>query len=303
VRRSRVAIYLGSSSRHARSVALVLSLTTGYVSPQFHLKYDDFFETVQETQSLPQSKWQQLARFVTATGAPLKEPTSAKVPSTRTTTAAHPRVVPHEDPFGFDFVDLDDAGNEPTDHDPEIEGLPQLLPREQPAPEEPQDPECHRHPNSTHRSTRQPNPPQRYIETAYAVLDVSDAVKDYETQLLAKDPIAFAASKSDPDTLHFNDVMNANDLAEFKKAMLEEVNARTENDHWEVWEKAKVPPAAKIFCQQSGLRGLQVQGTLEHSRWDAKAWRELLGDILSSSELVLDSPLSNPCCAFQVEDS
>ncbi len=28
--------------------------------------------------------------------------------------------------------------------------------------------------------------------------------------------------------------MNANDLEEFKNAMLQEVNAHTENDHWEV---------------------------------------------------------------------
>jgi hypothetical protein len=38
VRRSRVAINLGQSPRHARSVALVLSLLTGYVSAQFPLK-------------------------------------------------------------------------------------------------------------------------------------------------------------------------------------------------------------------------------------------------------------------------
>jgi hypothetical protein len=66
------------------------------------------------------------------------------------------------------------------------------------------------------------------METAYAVLDESDALEDYKMQLLAEDPIAFAASKSDPDTLHFNDAMNADDLAKFKKAMLEEVNAHTE---------------------------------------------------------------------------
>jgi hypothetical protein len=35
--------------------------------------------------------------------------------------------------------------------------------------------------------------------------------------------------------------MNADDSAEFKTAMLKEVNAHTENDHWEVWEKADVP--------------------------------------------------------------
>jgi hypothetical protein len=46
VRRSRIAVYLGLSPRHAQSVALVPNLSTGYVSPQYHLKFDDFFETV-----------------------------------------------------------------------------------------------------------------------------------------------------------------------------------------------------------------------------------------------------------------
>jgi hypothetical protein len=79
------------------------------------------------------------------------------------------------------------------------------------------------------------------------VLDESDAVEDYETQRLAEDPIAFAASTSNPDTLHYNAAMNADDSAEFKKAMLEEVNAHTENGHWEVWEKAEVPADQDIL--------------------------------------------------------
>ena len=39
-------IYLGPSPSHARMVALVLNPRTGHVSPQFHIKFDDFFETV-----------------------------------------------------------------------------------------------------------------------------------------------------------------------------------------------------------------------------------------------------------------
>jgi hypothetical protein len=35
--------------------------------------------------------------------------------------------------------------------------------------------------------------------------------------------------------------MEATDAEEFKMAMLKEVNAHTENDHWEVWSKANIP--------------------------------------------------------------
>ena len=45
--RSRVGIYLGHSPKHARSVALVLNIATGHISPQYHLVFDDDFTTVQ----------------------------------------------------------------------------------------------------------------------------------------------------------------------------------------------------------------------------------------------------------------
>ena len=44
--RSRVGVYVGHSPHHAGSVALVLNLSTGHVSPQFHVVFDDDFSTV-----------------------------------------------------------------------------------------------------------------------------------------------------------------------------------------------------------------------------------------------------------------
>ena len=44
--RSRLGIYLGHSPAHAGSVALVLNPSTGHVSPQYHLVFDDEFTTV-----------------------------------------------------------------------------------------------------------------------------------------------------------------------------------------------------------------------------------------------------------------
>ena len=45
--RSRIGVYLGPSPYHAGSVALVLNLTTGHVSPQYHIVFDDDFTTVE----------------------------------------------------------------------------------------------------------------------------------------------------------------------------------------------------------------------------------------------------------------
>jgi hypothetical protein len=44
--RSRRGFYLGQSVRHSSSVALILHLTTGHVSPQWHCVFDDLFSTV-----------------------------------------------------------------------------------------------------------------------------------------------------------------------------------------------------------------------------------------------------------------
>ena len=46
--RSRAGIYLGQSPIHNRNVALVLNIHTGYVSPQFHAKFDETFRTVHQ---------------------------------------------------------------------------------------------------------------------------------------------------------------------------------------------------------------------------------------------------------------
>ena len=47
VERIRVGVHLGRSKQHASNVALILNLKTGHVSPQYHVVFDDNFETVQ----------------------------------------------------------------------------------------------------------------------------------------------------------------------------------------------------------------------------------------------------------------
>jgi hypothetical protein len=63
--RTRVGVYIGYSAQHARSVALVLSLTTGLVSPQFHVKFDSKFETMRRSfeTTQPVSLWQDRCYF------------------------------------------------------------------------------------------------------------------------------------------------------------------------------------------------------------------------------------------------
>ena len=63
--RSKVGVYLGRSPQHAQSVALVLSLRTGLVSPQFHVVFDTTFQTMKSSfgGQPPASLWQVKAGF------------------------------------------------------------------------------------------------------------------------------------------------------------------------------------------------------------------------------------------------
>ena len=66
--RSRLGIYLGPSPNHSRSISLILNPRTGHTLPQYHVKHDDFFETVNPNKTTnfdaPPPEWKYLARFL-----------------------------------------------------------------------------------------------------------------------------------------------------------------------------------------------------------------------------------------------
>jgi hypothetical protein len=239
VRRSRCAVYLGNSPRHSRLVALVLSLLTGYASAQFHLKHDDFFETDRDLSVLPKSQWQELAGITPEEmeGKPTKKGT-AKVAIKGTKQKIH---------WEPDHTPIDDVITD--------EGVPQQ--GDEPAPHLPFDPFeeqreegqeqadpflcMERPPGTITQSWRVSSPPELFMEQIYAAFDDSDAVEVYDLQQEAEDPIAFAASQSDPDTLHFNQALQAEASLEFKTAMVKEANDHTKRGHWVFWEKQNVP--------------------------------------------------------------
>ena len=68
--RACVGIYLGISPVHAHSVALVLNIRTGLASPQFHVKFDDMFETVWQPHASPPIQWQSATHFTKRPSAP-----------------------------------------------------------------------------------------------------------------------------------------------------------------------------------------------------------------------------------------
>ena len=69
----RLGMYLGPSPRHSRSTSLILNLETGLASPQHHLRYDNFFETIRN-RKFPNIKWQQKCHFAEPLPAERDEP-------------------------------------------------------------------------------------------------------------------------------------------------------------------------------------------------------------------------------------
>ena len=63
--RAQLGIYLGFSPNHSRNVALVLNPTTGLVSPQYHVRFDDLFETTRNPRNnaIDLATWQVKAGF------------------------------------------------------------------------------------------------------------------------------------------------------------------------------------------------------------------------------------------------
>ena len=61
---ARVGLYLGHSPMHAKSVSLVLNITTGLLSPQFHIKFDNYFETVNKRDDNFKMEWKEKCHFM-----------------------------------------------------------------------------------------------------------------------------------------------------------------------------------------------------------------------------------------------
>ena len=114
--RARLGINLGPSPHHARNVYLVLNPHTGCVSPQYHCRFDDFFETVRLSWpdvSIP-TTWQKLAGLVCANDVPsMEDHDGFLAPSLRmdlgrslgvptSTSSGVPHVTPE---FDMDFPD------------------------------------------------------------------------------------------------------------------------------------------------------------------------------------------------------
>ena len=283
--RSRVGINLGFSLRHARNVALVLNTTTGTVSPQYHVKYDDFFTSVSPTagNSPTTSLWQAAAGFK---GAIKKEPESLFKRLTDRTYRKQP-VNPKATPTGDPIQEPPKGDEGPADTT--------TVPREPEPPGQANLPSFNTSPTddptgddtTVRRSSRIRKPTaklqdsvemgllQGFNAESYQDEVYYDALHqdEYFIQDQMADPIAFLSTmkkKSDPDTMYYHQAMAAPDRKEFQKAMLKEFRDHCEREHWELVEKSEVPENTKIIDAVWSMKRKRDIKTRETYKWKAR---------------------------------
>ena len=229
--RARIGLNLGPSPRHAASVSLVLNLQTGLVSPQYHVTFDDFFETVRPTatNSPTISNWQSLAGFDKAKAMPPSE----GAPERRSASSARKDNVP----YSSSEVSASTDDEQPADQGQEIplSQPDQALPAEQPVSPGP----VPFLPRLFRTRTRTIRRPERFVEVYSSYYEAMHE-DDYLLQDQLQDPIAFMTSTS-PDVMYFDQAIHQPDSAEFVKAIIPEVNDHIERKHWELIPRDQVP--------------------------------------------------------------
>ena len=267
--RARVGVYLGPSPMHSRNVGLVLNLRTGLCSPQFHVKYDDFFET---SKVIPKENigwtfacgFQKSKKYRAQVDVPPIPDTIVLPPSERLKPTEALNVL--RTPEGAGPVQLTDEEPEsaPPTNDEERTDITRNEGAELPPPEPP--------PETTTRSGRVIKPPSRLIEQVAFIAQAWDdvwAIDDYAIQESMSDPIALAATNN-PDVLYLHEAMRAHDRDKFIEAMQKEIRDHEKRGHWEYVPIEDVPPGTKILPAVWSMKRKRRIATQEVYKWKAR---------------------------------
>ena len=253
--RCSIGLYLGNSPRHARTVSLVLNLTTGRISPQFHVKHDEFFETINTKHDTTISKWKELAGLSkhhdnqqSKTDLP-KTPAQQSVnPSMSIPDQSLPNTIKDEANDDFEIIPNDDHQEDTfSDYQQPAEDVDNNDHEEIRETNEP----------SLRRSNRTRIPTTKFLQSVsqhhltfetIAFNSYYEAMHedDYELQDQMTDPIAFLATNN-KDTLYYHEAMKAPDREEFLKAMQKEFDSHMKKKHYELIERDAVPDGEDVL--------------------------------------------------------
>jgi hypothetical protein len=253
------------------------------VSPQFHLRYDNLFETVSPGRINPQAKisnWQKLCGFWGNSKRDVPVTAPPVVPNRRESTPDDEAVA-----AGQPFQDTPDIPDDP-DGDDSIQGDAEGIEQDHLADEvgpfgNPVEPP---EPISVSRAGRNRTQTIRFIESqqqraagivayvaAHESIDPLLYQEDHEMAQLEVDPIAFALNAtSDPDTMYYHEAMKEPDAPEFRAAMTKEVDDYTDKYHWKVVRRDKVPAGVKVLPAVWSMKRKRRIATREIYKWKAR---------------------------------
>ena len=261
--RARVGINLGFSKQHARSVALVLSLHSGLVSPQFHISFDHKFETMNKAfdKNPPKSLWQRKCHFLKGYQHPKPSDHDLTDMPTRVDPAANERELT---PLEGQDTHAPEGDNAPASEGEQLVDI-QEQQSDNTVPIQP-----------LRRSTRRRTKTQRLIEVFQAKMElVQESFVAFEAcahlpiEATPSELYAYKAT-SDPDTLYLHEAMNEPDREKFIEAMLKEVRDQEDNGNWVVKNRKDIPSDATILPAVWAFRRKRRITTQEVYKWKAR---------------------------------
>jgi hypothetical protein len=248
--RARVGIYLGKSPRHARNVSLVLNPRTGMTSAQYHVKFDDTFDTVSSLREDSHGWWLQKCGFTTGNTKINSQLdfTAENVTTTNkidksseiggnTTATENQQIENFDVPVTVDPFEIEIESDTPEGEIIEPEGA-HPVPQTEP---------------TVRRSKRTWQPTKRILESMQQndmalPMCLQAAVYDteYETIIDNINPMTLLA-QTDADTMYWDQAIKQPDAEQFIEAAIKEVSTHQQNGHWKVIPIDQVPPKYKVL--------------------------------------------------------
>ncbi len=293
--RATLGIYIGRSPIHARSVALVLNLKTGRVSPQFHVQFDPSFGSVMEQgANVPKSLWQvacglkgsksslkmfsrsghdQEPTFIGDSDSPETMEQAEQADETPGKDQA-PKVKFEQDSPDEPIVIEDE--DEPTTEEREGDAKPP----QQSTDDDQSSPPAFGEPGWTRRTsarqnlgTRGPKFQEVYnqLGSAKAMMANTGKVEGeiFSTDNLCPNPVAMAAS-SDPDVMYYHEAMKQPDHKQFKEAAHKEFDDTLDKGILKLVKRTSVPAGTKIFKSVWAMRRKRRIMSQEIYKWKAR---------------------------------
>jgi hypothetical protein len=298
--RARLGLNLGPSPHHARNINLVLNLSTGLVSPQYHCRYDDFFETCKGLDPKASTSWKQLAG--------LQNPSSrldrffdldnlSQPVGTNQSDSVFPQHVTNDlssfpdDQEGFTNDVTDDIINDaPTQEDVEVsEGA--SVPTDtnwqyghtgvsrsgrvrratRKLHETRQNQDFHKKDTSYFESSHS------YMQAFHATMSCEEAEMVYarehdfhlDLQERMRHPIAFHAEMMG-DIMYYHQALQQPDADEFVKAIVSEVNGHIKSKHWRLVKRSEVPKDVVVIPSVWAMRRKRNLTTNEITKHKAR---------------------------------